>query len=304
MELKVRSESSVEFSIIGGDDSAMFDVNATTGIITYAIGVEGAVLYVQDPDKVYLIVVQAVNADGDEESMVLRVQIVKDLTVIKPQIDPEVNTTPNVIPAQDETITTITAISATNTPITYTLSGPDSAFFTIDENGNLRFDRIPDYTLAEDANNDNVFEVTVEVSDAYQTSTVDIQVTIAQDSDLIKPTITTASAQDYVENDDKVIYIAATSGTENDIRYSLVPGYDESAFDIDEVTGALSFVQSPDYEAPHDSGNDNVYEVEVRVTDQSVYANETIKLFIITVSGVNEGIPDFYKKLLACWWKS
>lgn len=293
IELQVRSQSSVEFEIIGGDDSAMFDINTTTGVITYATGVEGVVLYALDPDKVYLVVVQAVNLDGEDESMVLRVQIVKDLTLVKPFIDSAVNTDPNTLPTLDQTITTVTAQSATGTEITYVLSGPDSVFFDIDENGNLHFKTIPTFEPKQDANQDNIFEVTVEVSDDYQTSTVDLRVTIAQDSDLVKPTIVTASVQDYVENDDKVIYIEAVSGTEHEIRYSLVPGYDETDFTIDSVTGALIFVQVPDYEAPHDGNRDNIYEVEVRITDQGAYANEITRLFTISVSGVNEGVPNF-----------
>jgi len=294
IELQVRSQSDVEFEIIGGDDSPMFDVNATTGLITYATGIDGSLLYIENPDKVYEIVVQAVNEEGEEEKMVLRVQIVKDLTLVPLIIDSSINTNPSILPSLDEIITTVTAQSATNTPITYTLRGADSTFFVIDENGNLRFKTLPGFEPAKDADGNNVYEVTVVVKDAHQEAQVDISVTIAKDSDLVKPTIITAATIDYFENDTNTIQIEAASGTQSGINYALVSGSDIGAFTIDNVTGALSFAQTPDYEVPHDVNSDNVFEVKVSVTDQSTYANETTKLFAITVNGVNEGVTTSY----------
>jgi len=289
VELVVRSESDVEFIIVGGDDSALFDINATTGLITYANDIRGADLYLLDPERIYNIVIEAVNLTGQETKLVVRIKIVKDLTLVKPIIDKDVITDRSMFPSLTDIISTITAESASNTVITYVLSGSDSQFFTIDVDGNLYFKTIPGFSPQEDADQNNIYEVTIDVSDAYQTSTIDIRITIASESDLVKPTILTSKDQDYVENDTTPIVINATSGTTSEVRFSLVPGYDETLFTIDPVTGYLYFINSPDYEAPRS----NIYNVVVRVTDQSIYANEITKLFTITISGVNEGIPNF-----------
>lgn len=44
-------------------------------------------------------------------------------------------------------------------------------------------------------------------------------------------------------------------------------GVDAAKFTIDASTGALAFIAAPDYEAPTDSGADNVYNVTVQVSD-------------------------------------
>ncbi|MEM9092437.1 MAG: cadherin repeat domain-containing protein, partial [Cyanobacteria bacterium P01_F01_bin.53] len=47
------------------------------------------------------------------------------------------------------------------------------------------------------------------------------------------------------------------------VVYSINAGADQAFFDIDPVTGQLSFKEAPDWEAPADEGRDNVYEVNV-----------------------------------------
>jgi len=293
VELQVRSTSSVIFEIIGGTDEQLFDVNVTTGKLTYAENISGVKLYTDDPNRVYVIVVNASNADGKEESKVIRIQIVKDLTKIKPSIDGSIDQTPSVLPALNQIIITITAHSASSTAITYTLSGADKQTFNIDVDGNLYFSRIPSFIPAEDADKNNIYEVTVNVSDQYQTSSIDIHVSIAKDSDLVKPSISTQENLDYVENSTAVMPINATSGvTGYSVTYHISNGVDAGRFKIDN-NGALRFKVSPDYEFPTDDNGDNIYDVEVTTVDTSAYANQSSKLFHIRVAGVNEGIPGF-----------
>ena len=49
--------------------------------------------------------------------------------------------------------------------------------------------------------------------------------------------------------------------------YSISGGADQSKFSIQSDTGELSFVSAPDYETPTDVGSDNVYDVQVSVSD-------------------------------------
>ena len=48
------------------------------------------------------------------------------------------------------------------------------------------------------------------------------------------------------------------------VTWSLDGGSDEDKFTIDETTGALSFVNAPDYETPTDSDTNNTYTVIVK----------------------------------------
>ena len=64
-----------------------------------------------------------------------------------------------------------------------------------------------------------------------------------------------------------VATITATDADNDSLTFSVASGDDQSLFSIDASTGALSFLTTPDFELPGDSGSDNVYEVTVQVSD-------------------------------------
>ncbi len=73
------------------------------------------------------------------------------------------------------------------------------------------------------------------------------------------------------------------------LTYGISGGIDQALFTIDATTGALSFVASRDFEAAADANGDNVYVVQVRVTDsQGGAVMQTIQ---VTVTDVAEGLP-------------
>ena len=68
------------------------------------------------------------------------------------------------------------------------------------------------------------------------------------------------------------------------LTYSVSGGIDQARFTIDAVTGALEFLVSPDFEVPTDADGDNVYVVEVRVTDsQGATATQTLHVMVTDV---------------------
>ena len=68
-------------------------------------------------------------------------------------------------------------------------------------------------------------------------------------------------------------------------NFSLTGGVDQSLFTINPTTGVLSFVNAPDFEAPADSNADNIYNLEVRVTDiVGLTATQTIAVTVTDVS--------------------
>jgi len=85
------------------------------------------------------------------------------------------------------------------------------------------------------------------------------------------PTITTAATVSVQENQTAVIDVNSTD-PEGDVEgaglsYSITGSVDDALFTIDANTGVLTFITAPDYEAPSDVGADNVYNVQVTVTD-------------------------------------
>ncbi len=72
------------------------------------------------------------------------------------------------------------------------------------------------------------------------------------------------------------------------LTYSVSGGIDQALFTIDSNTGALSFVVPPDFEVPVDADGNNIYVVQVRVTDsQGATTAQTIQ---VTVTNLAEGV--------------
>ena len=111
----------------------------------------------------------------------------------------------------------------------------------------------------------------------------------AQNLDL-PPTITTTATVTMPENQTSVLDINATDANGenegNGLSFSLTGGVDQGEFTINPNIGALSFTSAPDFENPADNDENNVYEVEVTVTD-STNLKDT-QLINVTVSDLNE----------------
>ena len=80
------------------------------------------------------------------------------------------------------------------------------------------------------------------------------------------PVFVTDSNQTIYENT-TLVQVSATDANGNTLVYSISGGADQSKFSIQSDTGELSFVSAPDYETPTDVGSDNVYDVQVSVSD-------------------------------------
>ena len=68
----------------------------------------------------------------------------------------------------------------------------------------------------------------------------------------------------------------------------LVGGPDQDKFAIDPDTGALRFVDAPDFEAPGDKGGDNVYQVIVQASDGFTTDTQTISVKVANVLEASE----------------
>ncbi len=138
--------------------------------------------------------------------------------------------------------------------------------------------------------------VTVRVTDASGL-TYDENFTInLTDVNEATPTITsngggaTASIR-LNENITTVTTVTATDGdTRQTLTYSISGGADASKFTIDSNTGSLSFASAPNFEAPTDSGANNIYDVTVRVSDNN--GGIDTQAIAVTVSNVNEAPTD------------
>ncbi|RIK37607.1 MAG: hypothetical protein DCC55_23730 [Chloroflexi bacterium] len=100
----------------------------------------------------------------------------------------------------------------------------------------------------------------------------------------VGPTITSngggaTAGVGVVENTTGVTTVTATGDAP--ITFSIVGGADAAKFTINSTTGVLAFITAPDFEAPTDSGANNVYDVTVRASNAGGTDNQAIAVTVI-----------------------
>jgi hypothetical protein len=111
------------------------------------------------------------------------------------------------------------------------------------------------------------------------------------------PQISSGGGQDslfisFPENNRNVLMVTAVDHENDTLTYSLSGGVDAGLFQIDSDSGWLAFLTPPDYEHPEDSDTDNVYVVEVTVTDNNVVPLSDTQVIVVFVTDQDEDPPE------------
>ena len=177
----------------------------------------------------------------------------------------------------------------TGDSLTYFLSSGDE-FFRIDsKTGQLltrkALDRetVPSHVLTVDVSDS---KDSSDVTDAAVDDTIVVIVTVEDVNEAPKVMGETSVARD--ENSDLPIDVyQATDPEGGATSWVELLGADGGHFELDEF-GELSFAEPPDYEAPADSGGDNVYNVIVRASDDGTPPLIGELAVTVTVTPVDE----------------
>ena len=175
-------------------------------------------------------------------------------------------------------VATYTASDPEGDPITWSVEGTDQYQFFVDAEGALRFGRVPNYEGPWDADQNNVYEVTVKATAGGKSATLPVTVeVIAVDE---APVITGGEAtHSYVENDGSALTVYIASDPEGDAFTWSLGGPDADDFSIDAY-GWLRFRTPPDFEAPTDANTDNVYEVTVKATANGLSGTKAVTVTV------------------------
>ncbi|WP_165853454.1 cadherin repeat domain-containing protein [Aurantiacibacter aquimixticola] len=108
----------------------------------------------------------------------------------------------------------------------------------------------------------------------------------------LPPRFTNSNAISFVESqtftDDRaVVQLAATDPDSSSLVFSFVQGKDAALFSFVNGPGRIAFNQAPSFETPRDADGDNVYEIDVSVSDGVNTTRQTIR---ITVTNSLEGL--------------
>jgi len=200
----------------------------------------------------------------------------------------------------NENISAVTTFSADKAVAWSIGGGLDQSKFTINTfTGALSFINAPDFENPTDSNGDNIYVVIVRATDTNgNVSSQTLTVTITNVVEL-PPVITgpsgAAGALTSTKGINENTSTIATFIADKTVTWSINGGLDQSRFSINAVTGALTFINNPDFENPSDSDLNNTYIVTIRATDSSgLAANQTLTVTILDVveTGTGTNRPD------------
>ncbi|UVT18916.1 MAG: cadherin domain-containing protein [Nitrospira sp.] len=289
----VDAGQTLSYSLAGGADQALFTIDTTTGALSFNTAPNFEVPTDSGGNNVCNVTVQVNDGNGgiDTQALAITVTNLNEAPIITSNgggASASANITENT--------TAVTTVTATETDfgqtLTYSLSGgADQAFFTIDSNtGVLTFISPPDFETPADSGGNNVYDVTVQVTDGDGgTDTQDLAVTVTNVN--AAPVITSngGGASGNTDVEEHTTIVTTVTATDVDggqiLTYRLNGGADQAFFTIDSSTGVLSFISAPDFEVPTDSGGNNVYDVTVQVDDGN--GGIDTQALAVTVTDVN-----------------
>ena len=271
------------FTISGGADAAKFNINASTGALTFKTAPDYENPTDNGTNNTYEVAVTATKSSSTSVQTITFT--VSNLNDTAPVIT---SGTAFSVPENSTAVSTVTSTDADGTT-TYTYSiigGADQSYFNIGAStGVLTFKVAPDFEGAHG----NTYQVTVQVSDQVQTVNQTITVTVTNVNEFT-PVITSngggaTAIVPVPENTTAVTTVTATDGDgATTLTYSISGGADASFFEIDAATGILKFKTAPDFEGSHG----NTYVVIAKVADPTLFATQTIT---VNVTNVNDITP-------------
>ena len=267
---------------LSGTDAALFTIDANTGEVSFIEAPDFEAPGDDDRDNVYDIIVTASDGTNSTDHNVA-------ITVTNENDNIPVFTSPATANAQENQTAAYMAAATDDEgdPLVYSLSGTDSALFTINATtGEVSFITAPDFEVPGDDDRDNVYDIIVTASDGTNSTDHNVAITVTNENDNI-PVFTSPAAVSVAENQTAAYMAAATDADGDALVYSL-SGTDAALFAIDTDTGEVSFITAPDFEMPGDADRDNVYDITVTASDGT---NRTDHNVAITVTDNN--IPVF-----------
>ena len=191
---------------LGGPDAALFEIDQRSGQISVGAGTK---LNFEAEKNTYQVTVTATDPSGASTTTTVNIVVTDVNEAPKITFTPGGSTPPSegvvggdAAPSYRENGRG--AVGTYNTTITspssWTLSGPDAGDFSISSGGVLSFNSSPDYEAPTDANNNNVYMVTVMANNGNGGAELDVTVTVTNDTS-DDPTTPTPGAFDPLSYD-------------------------------------------------------------------------------------------------------
>ena len=188
---------------------------------------------------------------------------------------------------------TVSADGSPTTPGSFSLSGVDSALFSIDSSGELAFINPPDFEAAQDYDQDNTYELNISATYLDYSTSLEFSVSVIDSNDetpqVPNPEASTTHAIAAITLDSVIYTVEASDADADDILTYSLSGVDASHFDLNSSSGELRFAQLPSIDQPQDFDGDNTYDLAISVSDAA--ANSTS--LTLAVIAITESAPEF-----------
>jgi hypothetical protein len=269
-----------------GTDSSLFSIS-DTGNLSFISAPDFANPSDSNADNIYKLNISA--SDGSFTTTSDEISI----TVLEVNNPPVINDLQTSY-ALDENIAEIATFSVTDpesNQLTIGVSGDDSAGFSVVSNL-LYFEGGLNYESPSDSNADNVYTVTVFADDGFNRTTQDVEITVSDVPEA--PEFVGLTSQVSVDENLRIVAALNVVDPEGGPVTFGINGGDDSAlfriFSIDSSNGNLAFnaFEGVDYETPEDANGDNVYEVQLIATEDSVGGLETTFDLSISINDIKD----------------
>jgi Ca2+-binding RTX toxin-like protein len=276
----------VIFSLAGGADASLFEIDATTGQLRFVDAPDFETPGDADGDNVFNVIVAA--SDGSLSDT-------QALSVVVGNVNEGVLMTSSstfVIAENDRAVGGVAATDLDGDAVTYAIvGGADAQRFILNPvTGQLSFLVAPDYDAPADVGGDNRYDVLVRAGDGTLSTVQALQVAVSNINEA--PVMTAHGGGDaggvtVAENNSLVTTFTSTDPDGNARTYSIAGGADAARFTINATTGQLNFVSAPNFEAPADAGGNNIYDVSVRVSDGVL---SDVQALSVTIANIVDGL--------------
>jgi hypothetical protein len=283
----------------GGADNNKFSLNTATGALTFISSPNFEAQGSAAGSNAYTVRVRASDAAGNSAVQTVTVNVT-DLDEVAPIFAAGPTPTANVVENTPTSTVVHTASATDNVGVTayaFEAGGADNNKFNLNTTtGALTFLSSPDIEAPSSAAGSNTYTVSVRASDAAGNSAVQTVTITVIDQDEVAPTFTagTSTSATVAENTPTATVVHTASATDNVgvTAYAFESGgADNNRFNLNTATGALTFISSPNFEAPGSAAGTNAYTVSVRASDAA--GNNAVQTITVNVTDLDEVAPVF-----------
>src|SRR6185295_4165203 len=245
------ADSTITYAIAGGADMDKLSIDEHTGEVFFNQPPDFEMPGDADGDNTYEIEIVATDDAGNGSEVQTVAIAVDDLSDETPVITSTEPTAELVENSYDLVYTVEAMDTDASDTVTFRFGddSPDAGYFMIDEFSGAIYLNMPlDHEAPQDADGDNVYELTVIASDgANDSDPFYLSVTVLNENDNVPVMAGDVTEIAVPEGSADVIYTAAASDDDGDPLQYALGGADAHLFYLDPDTGDLSFLVPPDF---------------------------------------------------------